>query len=231
MSLTAIFTKNRPSIQGLVFDAVLEESDELQTDVTRYPIESGVRGNDHAVTRNQTFRLLVGVSDNPVRALAAQASQQSVFDNLSDLGLPNSALQTIIGGAAGVAVGTVAGSLPGSIAALAGIGASIANASYAAGQASTRSSTVLDTVRNLQRNKTLFVLSTSKGTFNNCIITNTRRETNPQNSQGLELSIEIEQLRIMNSQIRRRGLPAANDPASTQATPQVERGRVTVVPQ
>ena len=85
MSIAAIFTKQRPNIGGIYFDALLEESDELQTDVTRYPIESGVEGNDHAVNRNQRFTMLVGISDNPARALAAQATQGNVFDNLTNL--------------------------------------------------------------------------------------------------------------------------------------------------
>jgi hypothetical protein len=230
MPITAIFSKQRPNIGGLYFDALLEESDELQTDVTRYPIESGVEGNDHAVNRNQRFTMLVAVSDNPARALAAQASQSSVFDSLTNIGLPEGALQTIIGGAASVGVGAIARRLPGNIAALAGLGASIANAGYAAGQATTRSSSVLEEIRRIQRTKEIIVLSTSKGTYNNCIITNTRRTTTTQNENGLELAVELEQLRIMNSQTVQIGLPAINDTASVQATPYGDYGLIQATP-
>jgi len=230
MPLVSIFSKQRPNIGGIYFDALLEESDELQTDVTRYPIESGVEGNDHAVNRNQRFTMLVGISDNPARALAAQASQGNVFDNLTNLGLPEGALQTIIGGAAGIGVGAVVSRLPGNIAALAGLGASIANASFAAGQASTRSGNVLEEMRRLQRAKTIFTLATSKGIHANCIITRTSRVTNTQNENGLELAVDIEQLRIMNSQTVQLGIPAPNDTVTAQASPYNGFGRVQAVP-
>lgn len=233
MPIVSIFSKQRPNIGGIYFDALLEESDELQTDVTRYPIESGVEGNDHAVNRNQRFTLLVGISDNPARALAALASQGSVFENLSNIGLPEGALQTIIGGASGIAVGRTLSGLSGTAAALAGLGASVANASFAAGQASTRSASVLEQVRALQRSKEIIILSTSKGTYPDCIITRTSRVTNPQNENGLELAIELEQLRIMDSQTTSRGaygVPAVNDTASTQAFPYRQYGRIQAVP-
>lgn len=230
MPLTAIFTKQRPNIGGIVFDAILEESDELQTDVTRYPVEDGSESNDHAVSRNQVFTLLVAVSDNPARALAAQASQTDVLENLSSVGLSSGALQTIIGGAAGIGVGALASRLPGNVAALAGLGASIANASFAAGQAMTRSGTVLEEVRKLQKSNEIFTLATSKGVHANCIITNTRRVTNPRNENGLELAIDIEQLRIMNTERYLTGIPVQDDTAAAQATPYRSLGRVTARP-
>ena len=90
---------------------------------------------------------------------------------------------------------------------------------------------MLEEIRAIQRGSTLFTLTTSKGTYPNCIITNTRRETTPRNEGGLVLAIEIEQLRIMNSQRIERGagLPAqGGDTASTQAQQDQPRGRVTV---
>jgi len=234
MAITGIFTNRRPTIGGFTFDATLEEADELQTEVTQFPIENGTIGNDHAATRNQRFTLRVGVSDNRFKALAAQASTGNVLANLQDLGLPDENLRALIdsatGAAAGIAAGAVARTLGGRASAIAGIGASIGNAAFAAGQAATRSADALETIRQTQRSAALFTLTTSKGTYENCIITNTRRETNPRNEQGLELVIEIEQLRIMESRLAQRAtLPVqGDDTASTQAQPLQPRGRVSV---
>lgn len=41
MSLIGIFTKMRPQIGELYFDALLEESSELTTEVSEYPLEDG----------------------------------------------------------------------------------------------------------------------------------------------------------------------------------------------
>ena len=234
MAITGIFTSKRPNLGGYVFDATLEESDELQTDVTQFPIENGSIGNDHAVTRNQRFTMRVGVSDNQFRSLAAEASTGNVFENLQGLGLPDGVLSSLIGSAAsvttGAAVGAAASALGGTGAALAGIGTSIGNAAFAAGQAATRSASALETIRQFQRSATIFTLTNSKGNYPNCIITNTRRETNPLNEQGLELVVEIEQLRIMESRrVQGAGIPAqGGDTAETQAQPIQNKGRVAV---
>lgn len=230
MPLAAIFTRRQPSIGGIIFDATLEETDELKTDVSRYSIESGIEGNDHAVTRNQTFSLTVGISDNIAKSLTADASQGAVLNNLNRMGLSSGAMQTIIGGATATGIGAAVSGLSGSVSALAGVGASIANASYAAGQAATRSATVLESIRSLQRSKSIFTLSTSKGTYDNCLITRTRRQTTPENTQGLELVVEIEQMRIMSTQRTIVGIKPQNDTAETQAYPMQDYGRISATP-
>lgn len=244
MPITGIFTRRQPNINGFVFDAVLEESDELRTDVTQFPIEDGTIGNDHAVTQNQMFTMVVALSDNPVRALAAQASQAAVFQSLSDSGLAGgyvSALQSAaisaVSAGSSIIAGAAINTLDSSAAALAGLGASIANASYAAGQASTRSQSALQAIRQVQRNKTIFTLTTSRGTYPNCIITNTRQRTDVKNEQGLELIVELQQLRIMTTR-RTSNLYDAidavpvqgDDTASAQAQLPTNRGLVEVTP-
>lgn len=229
MALTGIFTKVRPNIGGYFFDAVLEESDELQTDVTRYPIEDGTEGNDHAVNRNAVITMLVASSDNPARAAAALASESSALESVSNLGLGAGAVSAIASGVASVAVGQIARSLPGPVAALAGIGASIGNAAYASGQAATRSASILEEIREFQRSHVLFTLASSKATYANCLITNTKRVTTASNENGLELLVTIEALRIMNSEFRPVGIPAPNQNVSAQASPYRSYGEVTAV--
>lgn len=234
MAITGIFTKTRPNIGGLIFDAVLEESDELQTEITRFPVEFGSYGNDHAVTMNQTFRMLVGISDNPFRALASQAAQTAVFDNISDIGVSGTSLSTILSNGAGIAVGSALGAVSGQVAAIAGLGASIANAAFASGQASTRSASVLEAIRAIQRDKTIFTLVTSKGTYENCMIRRTSRVTDISNENGLELAVELEQLRIYSTRTTQTafaGYPSVEDTATTQATPIVDYGRSIASPE
>lgn len=231
MPLTAIFTQRRPNIGGFTFDATLEESTDLVSDVTRYPIENGDIANDFVNTRNVRISMLVGVSDNFYRSLAANASTTNVGDALADLGFNAETVSQIVGIGSSVATGVVANALGGTGAAISGIGASIGNAAYAAGQAATRSENALASIRNLQRSKTPFLLVTSKATYQNVVITRTQQTTNTQNEQGLELLVEMEALRIFNSTlVQNQGVLPPNDSASVQASPYVPYGEITASP-
>lgn len=75
MSLVGVFSQSRPSIGGEYFDAVLEESTELQTDISEFPLEDGSVGNDHAVHRPLRLTMTIGVSDNPFRVARAKAGE------------------------------------------------------------------------------------------------------------------------------------------------------------
>lgn len=229
MAITGIFTKQRPNIGGFVFDAVLEESDELQSEATRYSVEDGSTGNDHVNVRNMRISMTVAISDNYFKALAAQASAQNVLTNLSD-----SVLSSAISIGASAASGVIAGALGGAGSAIAGLGASIANASYAAGQAQTRSGTALDNIRALQRSRQYFTLITSKASYKNCVILRTARTTDPSNEGGLILLVEMEAMRIMDSTITQTAigvLPSReDDPAGSQAYPYIDTGRVVAQP-
>lgn len=212
MSVVGLFNRARPSIGGFLFDAVLEESSELQTEVTEFPVESGTVGNDHAADRPLRITMRVGMSNNAFRAAAADAGQ--------------------FAGGAGAVIGTAAGAsigqLSGSTAAAAGLAASVANAAYAAGSASTRSLSALEAVREIQRAKELVDVIGGKGQeYTGCLITNTRQETNKENENGLELVVEMKQLLIIDMQRRDRDVVAApDDPAATIAPPTRDFGLV-----
>lgn len=224
MAITGIFTRSRPSIGGIFFDATLEESDELQTDVTRYPVETGPEGNDHAVNRNLRITMLVALSDNPIRSATAQATEGDALERFNNLNIPAGIMRAGVG----IGIGQIARALPPGIAAVAGIGAAALSSSV--GQALSRSSSVLELVRDIQRRRERFDVITSKATYSNCIITNTRRTTNPRNEGGLELAVDMEQLMIMGSSLRPEGIVAPDDPAAAMASPMRDRGRVTGVP-
>lgn len=218
MAITGLFTQSRPLFKPndtgdeLYFDAILEESSELITDVTEFPIEDGSVGNDHAVQRPLTLTMRVGISDNIFRVQRARAGDT--------FGPAAGNLTGAIGGAA------ISG-LSGQAAALAGIGTTVASAAFQAGQESTVSETALTTIRDIQRRKQLLTVTGAKREYTDMIIAGTRQETNKQNEQALDLVVEMKQLIIVNSTDDSGNVPAANDPAATQAQPEADLGLVS----
>lgn len=67
MSVVTLFTKSAPTIAGQEFDAVLEDTFELNVTLTGYPIESGARAADHRIIEPYRWRLVGAVSNNPLR--------------------------------------------------------------------------------------------------------------------------------------------------------------------
>lgn len=206
MSIVGIFNRSRPSIQaqnaneGFVFDAVLEESSELITEVTTFPIENGTEGNDHISIRPLTLTMRVGVTDNAFRAAAAEAGQ---------LGPVKNAI-------AGTGLGGAIGQLSQNAAVAAGLGASLANAAYAAGKAGTRSQSALEAVRDIQKAGYLLDVVTSKAAYSGVIISRTSQETTKENEGGLELVVEMVQPNIIATEVTDRAInPAINDPVET----------------
>lgn len=55
------------SMDGLVFDAVFEETHESDLEVTDNPVENGVSVSDHAYMKPMRLRISAGVSDTPLR--------------------------------------------------------------------------------------------------------------------------------------------------------------------
>lgn len=216
MSVVGLFTNSRPAIGGLFFDAVLDESSELTTEVTEFPIEDGSVGNDHAVQRPLMLTMRVGVSDNVFRAARAAAA---------DVGGPIAGAASSVGGA----LAGTAGGLIGSNAAEVGLALSVANAAFAAGQASTRSQTALEAIRDIQRRAQIITVVGAKATYDRMMIVSTRQETTKENEQSLVLVVELQQILEVTSQDAAQPIPAPNDPAATQAQPTTDLG--LVVPQ
>lgn len=217
MSIVGVFTRAEPSIGGLYFDASLEESTEMVSEVSEFPIESGALGSDNVAQRPLVITMLVGVSDNPFRALSAAANA-----------IPGGAL---VGSLGGTAVGGLIGQLGGAGAAVAGLAGSVANAAYAAGQAETRSLSVLEEMRAIQRAGLFVDVVTAKGkTYTRCLIRSTRQATTKENEQGLELEIELIQPLVVGEDPNQEGTNkdelAPDDPVATQGQPPVNLGEV-----
>tara|TARA_R110000765_G_scaffold244631_7_gene346869 strand:+ start:2193 stop:2849 length:657 start_codon:yes stop_codon:yes gene_type:complete len=70
MSIINIFTRQAPTIAGYAFDAVLEDTLEVNVSVTSYPVESGVRVSDHRILQPFKWSLTGAVSNNPLQVQA-----------------------------------------------------------------------------------------------------------------------------------------------------------------
>ena len=212
MSIVGLFTEARPEIQvdgeSIFFDATLEESTELVTEITNFPIEDGSEGNDHAVQRPLVLTMRVGVSDNFFREQRAAASD----------------LASAQGGVIGAAIGLAISQLPSALASLVGIGSSTAGA--LSGSSRTRSGTALEQIRDIQRRKKLITVVGSKREYENMIIASTRQETNKENEQALELVVEFRQLIVIGQGDETANVPAPGDVAATLAQPLVDLGRI-----
>lgn len=214
MSIVGIFTSTQPAFgagtggPGLVFDATLEESTELNTDVTEYPVESGVVGNDHAVQRPMRITMRIGMSDNAFRALKGAAG-------------------TAASAAASIGAGTALGQAGGGAAVAAGLGATALSAGFNAGQAATRSQQALDNLRELQRKQEIIDVVGVRQTYENVLISSTRQETTKKNEEGVEIVVEMTKLIIAESPSGGAPVPAVNDSAATQAMPAANLGVVS----
>jgi hypothetical protein len=212
MSLVGIFSRSRPEIGGLFFDALLEESSELVTDVTEYPIETGAIGNDHAIDRPLRLMMTVALSDNPIKAALAETTGQ--FSGIS-------------GAAVGTAAGAIIGTLGGAASAAVGIAGSVLT--ELAGGAETRSGKMIKAIRALQSAHELITVVGAKDSYDNVLITNTRVQVTKQNEGGLELVVEMRKLIVVdslaNQAIVNSRLPA-DDTASTQAQTENNLGEV-----
>lgn len=67
VTLFSRFTKNAPTISGIKFDAVLEDTLEASVEITQYPLEVGVNAADHIRILPFRWRLTGAISNNPLR--------------------------------------------------------------------------------------------------------------------------------------------------------------------
>lgn len=217
MALVGIFSQLLPEIGGVYFDALLEESSELITDVTEYPIETGKTGNDHAITQPLRVTMTVGLSDNPARVMRGK--------------LRGTGMGALASAGATLLAGQVVSKLSGTGAALAGVAGQSILLGQAAGSDGLASRSALENIRAIQQSHALIDVVGARGTYKNMIITSTRTQATKENEGGLELVVELKQLPTLNTAsndaVIRRNLPAG-DTAATQAQPEVNLGQVAL---
>lgn len=215
MAVTGLFTRNRPRIGNLYFDALLKESTELRTDVSDFPLETADTAQDNAVTGSLHITMEIGVSDNWYRGVIAQ--QEELAQPLVDIG-------------GGLTAGMAASLMSGRTAALSGIAASVGLAVYQGSQGTTRSQSLLDQLRTIQRNHETFDLIASKGaSYKNCLIVNTRTEVDKETEGGLIIIVDMQQLMIIHDSVEQTNanLPYG-DTSATQGQREVSGGEIVV---
>lgn len=101
MSIVNIFTRQAPTIAGLSFDAVLEDTLDVSVSITSYPIESGVRIADHRIFNPFKWTMTGAISNNPVKVQLTDFLG-GALSNLTD--------NPIVSTVAGLSAGWLAGS-------------------------------------------------------------------------------------------------------------------------
>lgn len=101
MSLITLFTRRAPTLAGIEFDAVLEDTFESSVEFTGYAIESGARAIDHGIIQPFKWSLTVAVSNNPVKPNVTDFIG-GALSNFTD----NALLSTVAGLSAGFLAGS-----------------------------------------------------------------------------------------------------------------------------
>lgn len=103
MSIVSILTRQSPTLAGYQFDAVLEDTFEASIELTRYPVESGVKVADHRIILPMKYFMIGAVSNNPLKPIDAQGL---VAGGLSTILRSNPLVATVAGLSAGFLSGT-----------------------------------------------------------------------------------------------------------------------------
>lgn len=208
--LMSIFSKTLPSIGAIEFDAKLEGLTSKAVLLTQYPVEFGANVNDHAILLPDRYLLTGVVSNTPLGF------------GLDDLGMMGV-------GAAASAVGGLAG------AAITYAGAAIqrgVSAYLLAGEQGTRAQTAWKALSDLLALRKPFDLVTECETLSNMVLIRLDQRTRPEDEDGLIFVAELQQVRLIKSQVG-RGVTSTeglrkNDPVADQGAPTVSRGAASV---
>lgn len=103
MSILSILTKTSPTVAGYQFDAVLEDTFEASVELTRYPVESGVKVADHRIIQPMRYYMTGAISNNPLKAIDIVGM---ITGGLSNLANSNPYVATIAGLSAGFLAGS-----------------------------------------------------------------------------------------------------------------------------
>lgn len=101
MSLINIFTAKSPTLNGIEFDAVLEDTFEASVELTGYEIELGARASDHRIIKPMKWSIIGAVSNTPLQP-GITDFVGGVLSNFTDSGVASTV--------AGLSAGFLAGS-------------------------------------------------------------------------------------------------------------------------
>ena len=205
MSMMSIFSKTLPALGIIEFDAKLEGSTSKAVYLTQFPVEFGANVNDHAIVLPDRYRLTGAISNRPLGL------------GLSDIGMMGAgAVASAVGGVAGAAISSV-------------------SAYLLSGSEETRASTAWRALSALMKTRAPIELITEFETLQDMVIVRLDQRTTPENEDGLVFIAELQQVRVIGTEMQRpgRGVTSAeqllqNDPVTTQGAPMVHLGEVQV---
>lgn len=198
----SIFSKTLPMLGPIEFDAKLEGATSKAVQLTEFPVEFVTNGNDHARLLPDRYLLTGAVSNTPLGI------------GLDDLGMMGvGAISSAIGGVAGAAISTV-------------------SAYLLSGSEATRAATAWAALTALLQSRARFDLVTEYETLKNMVLIRLDQRTRPDDEDGLVFVAELQQVRVISSQVT-RGVTSAdqllqNDPVATQGAPMVSTGSAPV---
>lgn len=198
----SIFSKTLPMLGPIEFDAKLEGATSKAVQLTEFPVEFGSNGNDHARLLPNRYLLTGAVSNTPLGI------------GLDDLGMMGvGAISSAIGGVAGAAISTV-------------------SAYLLSGSEETRAATAWASLTALLESRSRFDLVTEYETMKDMVLIRLDQRTRPDDEDGLVFVAELQQARIVSSQVT-RGVTSAEqllqqDPVATQGAPMVTSGYASV---
>ncbi|MGO1206236.1 MAG: phage baseplate protein [Pseudomonas putida] len=198
----SIFSKTLPMLGQIEFDAKLEGVTSKAVQLTQFPVEFGANVNDHAILLPDRYLLTGAVSNTPLGI------------GLDDIGMMGvGAVATAVGGIAGAAISTV-------------------SAYLLSGSEATRSATAWAALTAMLQARARFDLVTEYETLKDMVLIRLDQRTRPEDEDGLVFVAELQQVRIVKSQIS-RGVTSAdqlqqNDPVATQGAPMVSSGSTSV---
>lgn len=198
----SIFSKTLPMLGQIEFDAKLEGVTSKAIQLTQFPVEFGANVNDHAILLPDRYLLTGAVSNTPLGI------------GLDDIGMMGvGAVATAVGGIAGAAISTV-------------------SAYLLSGSEATRAATAWASLTAMLQARARFDLVTEYETLRDMVLIRLDQRTRPEDEDGLIFVAELQQVRIIKSQVT-RGVNSAeqlrqNDPVATQGAPVVSSGSVAV---
>lgn len=206
MSIVSLALREAPTLgieDGTIveFDAVLEDVLEAEVTYTQYPIELGAHASDHAIIEPVKWRLIGGLSNNPLK-IGVMDFAGGLVSNLTDSGTAAAAL----GYAGGIA-------------------------GYLGGSEQTRSQEALGFLLSLMRERKPFDVSAGDIDLTNMVITKLSRTKTAETEGGLIFIAELQEiptveLTIKNNQPTQEKL-RDDDPAKSQAAAKISNGEIS----
>lgn len=204
--LSILFPNKSPKFNGYEFDATLEDSFEASIELTKYPVESGVKVNDHRIINPMKYYITGAIGSKPLRPLITGVTDFTALRDVA-IGAATNVLRKnpYVALAAGLTTGFLSSSQE------------------------TRASASLKLLLDLMVSGLPFDVDAVDIQLKNMVITKVSRAKTPEDETGLIVVVELQELIMLQrlatlNQPRPDQLPA-NDPSQTGAAGNVNRGQ------